>query len=183
MRINIIMNFEKWIDFQESSVEELYSSTEKAFPKTTKRQHAIDLVDIIELNWTPYLGMKTLFVKGLAHSQESNKDYDAVFLIKNVNYNLKNISKKDIVEIKSKDGQKISFEKFDENSNVLLRCNCQDFLWRWNYTDHKDKSLHGRVRKKYEAIINAGSSNPLEMPGMCKHLIKCYKSILNVVNS
>ena len=156
------MNFQKWINLYESSVEELYDSTVKAFPKTTKRQHAIDLIDITELNWTPYLGMKTLFVKGVAHSQESNKDYDTVFLIKNVNYNPTNILK---------------------NNDVLVRCNCQDFLWRWNYTDYKDKSLNGRVRKKYEAIINPGSSNPLEMPGMCKHLIKCYKTILNTVNS
>ena len=85
------MNFQKWINLYESSVEELYDSTVKAFPKTTKRQHAIDLIDITELNWTPYLGMKTLFVKGVAHSQESNKDYDTVFLIKNVNYNPTNI--------------------------------------------------------------------------------------------
>jgi|FreactcultureFD7_1027221.scaffolds.fasta_scaffold03442_9 hypothetical protein len=177
------MNFQKWINLYESSVEELYDSTVKAFPKTTKRQHAIDLIDITELNWTPYLGMKTLFVKGVAHSQESNKDYDTVFLIKNVNYNPTNILKNNVVEITSKDGQKIYVEKFDEKNDVLVRCNCQDFLWRWNYTDYKDKSLNGRVRKKYEAIINPGSSNPLEMPGMCKHLIKCYKTILNTVNS
>jgi hypothetical protein len=74
-------------------------------------------------------------------------------------------------------GQKFFFEKLNLKKEVVLRCECNDFKWRFNFEDHRDRSLYGRVRKKYEAKINPGSSNPLEMPGMCKHLIKLVNSL------
>lgn len=176
------MNFSKKYFFNESTVKELYDTTVKAFPKTLKRQHLVDLIDITELRWTPYVGMKTLYIKGVAHSEESLKDYDTIFVIKNINYNTNNLSKDKIVEIKSSDGRIVLFEKFNEEKDVLVRCNCQDFFWRWNYTDHLDKSLQGRVRRKYEAIHNPGSSNPLELPGLCKHLIKSFQIIQSTIS-
>ena len=171
------MRFQDWLVLQESNLQDLYASTVQAFPRTTKRQHATDPIRIVELNWTPFLGVKTLFIKGLAQSGESGKEYNTLFLFKNVNYNIQDESK--AVRITASDGQEYLFEQLSlDNTEVLVRCSCPDFAWRFNYMDHLDDSLYGRKRKEYHAIHNPGSSNPLQLPGMCKHLIKCATAIV-----
>ena len=70
-------------------------------------------------------------------------------------------------------GKEYSFGKLSlENTDVVLRCNCADFRWRFNWYDHLDKSLYGRKRAKYESKGIGPPANPLELPGICKHLMK-----------
>lgn len=169
------MSFDTWLNLQESNLNDLYVSTVNAFPNTTKRQHSIDPVDIVEINWTPFMGVNTLFIKALAHSGESGKEYNTYFLFKNVKYN-----ESSGIQILDKNGQKYFFDPLSMENDVLVRCSCPDFSWRFNYTDHLDRSLYGVKRKKYEAINDPGSSNPLELPGMCKHLIKLAKTLTEI---
>lgn len=171
------MRFENWLNLQETNLHDLYLSTVDAFPRTTKRQYAIDLIHIKEVYWTPFVGVKTLFAKARAFSEESGKEYNPMILFKDMKYHQKK-ENKNWVQIKGNDGRSYVFERISEN-NVLVRCDCADFRWRFNYFDHLDKSLYGRVRSKYEALHNPGSSNPQEMPGMCKHLIKFIKTLNN----
>lgn len=169
------MRFENWLILQETNLQDLYTSTVRAFPRTTKRQHAIDPVHVLELFYTPFVGVKTLFVKGRVFSEESGKEYNPIVLFKDVKFHALK-EKKNWIQIEGKDGRNYIFEKIQSN-DVLVRCNCADFQWRFNYFDHIDNSLYGRVRRKYEADFNPGSSNPLELPGMCKHLIKLTKTL------
>jgi predicted nucleotidyltransferase len=149
----------------ETSLRELYDSAVAAFPNTTKRQHATDPIVVTNLRWTPFVGMKTLFIKAIAQSE--GKEYNPIVLFKKVNYN------GDQVQITASDMREVSFDKLSlENTDVLLRCNCPDFYWRFNYYNHLDKSLQGPKRKKYEALGIGPPANPQEMPGMCKHLMK-----------
>jgi hypothetical protein len=53
----------------ESTLYDLHQSAVDAFPHTTKRQHATDTIRIVQLNWTPFLGLKTLYLKGLAQNE------------------------------------------------------------------------------------------------------------------
>jgi hypothetical protein len=168
------MRFNKWIILQESNLQDLYASTVQAFPLTTKRQHATDPIQIVELNWTPFLGVHTLFIKGTA--QSGDNQYNPVILFKGVSYHPTK-DHHEWIEIVANDGRNYVFEKLNNTNEVLVRCNCADFSWRFNYFDHQDQSLYGRVRRKYEANTNPGSANPLEMPGMCKHLIKLAYSL------
>jgi len=170
------MRFNKWMSLQEGNLQNLYTTTVQAFPSTTRRQHATDPVKIVELNWTPFLGVNTLFIKASAYSEESGKNYNPMILFKNVDYHpLK--TDMDWIEIVANDGKHYVFEKLNENNEVLIRCNCADFSWRWTYTDYLDHSLYGRNRRPYEAVFNPGSSNPLKLPGMCKHIIKMVKTL------
>lgn len=156
-------------NFFESSAEELYRSAVKAFPNTKMRQHAIQPIVIRELRWTPFVGVKTLFVKGLA--QNEDREYGPCILFKGVNY------QGNAVKITANDGISYNFDKLSlENTDVLLRCNCQDFFWRFNYYNHLDKTLYGTKRKKYESQGGI-PANPMELPGMCKHLMKMTKVI------
>lgn len=169
------MRFENWLNLQETNLHDLYVSTVDAFPNTTKRQHATDPIRVIEVNWTPFVGVKTLFAKARVFSEESGKEYNPMVLFKKMIYHPAK-ENKDWIQIDGKDGRKYIFERI-KNNDVLVRCNCADFKWRFNYFDHLDKSLYGRVRSKYEAIANPGSANPQELPGMCKHLIKFVQTL------
>lgn len=156
---------------QESSYNDLYQSTVDAFPRTTKRQHSIDPVRITALSWTPFVGLRTLFLRGLAVNE--GKHYATIMLFKNVRYGSG-------IPIRANDGRHYMIEPLSTESNdVSLRCDCPDFFWRFNYYDHLDHSLYGRKRKKYEGQ-GLWKANPLEMPGMCKHLIKMAHALRDV---
>lgn len=168
------MEFSTWLQrIDETTLPDLYQSAVDAFPRTTKRQFSTDLVQVVQLNWIPYKGMKTLFVKGLI--QNEGKEYNSHLIFKGVNYD----SLVNQIKLVASDNQVYTLSKLDlENTDVLIRCNCPDFRWRFCHFNSIDKSLYGRDRKKYEAIHRPGSANPLELPGMCKHLIKLQKVLL-----
>jgi len=170
------MNFYDFYNFNESTLNDLYKSTVDAFPKTTKRQYAIDTIKIVEMNYTPYIGMKTLFVKGMAKNIDNQKEYDSIILFKNVKYAQK--KNENIVELIASNNQKYYVSKLSPAKNeVLVRCSCPDFFWRFNYYNSLDKSLYGRKRKQYESKTNARVANINEAEGMCKHLIKLVNAI------
>jgi hypothetical protein len=157
--------------FLETSINSLYKSTVDAFPGTKMRQYATDPIVISNLSWIPYVGMKTLFVKGLA--QNEGREYNPIVVFKKVEYD----AHENAVELIASDGKNYKLNRLSlENNDVLLRCGCSDFNYRFNYYDHLDKSLYNRKRKKYES--NGGPpANPKEMPGMCKHLIKLIETL------
>lgn len=158
--------------FLETSLTNLYRSTVDAFPKTLKRQNSIDSIVIENLNWVPFLGVKTLFIKGIAKNE--GKKYDSIILIKNMIFEEK--QGKNIIKIKMSDGKEYYVKKVNiEENNVSVRCNCEDFYWRGNYANSLDKSLYGRKRSKYESKTNRPMVNPNNSPMMCKHLIKLTK--------
>ena len=156
----------------ESSLTDLYQSSVEAFPGTTKRQHATDPITVVNLRWTPFIGMKTLLIRGTAHNED--REYNPLILFKKVAYH--ESEGRGIVGLAVSGDKKYFLEpiSFSEN-DALVRCQCGDFHWRFQHFDHLDKSLYGRNRKKYEALHNPGSANPLEKEGICKHLMKMMK--------
>lgn len=150
--------------YLESSLDDLYSSAVEAFPGTRKRQHAIDPVRIVGMRWTPFLGLRTLFVRGLA--QNEGRTYDSIILFKDVNYGHG-------IPIVASDGREYLLERLSiEDNDVLVRCNCGDFYWRGNFANYLDNSLFGRKRKKYESLGILPPANPTDAPMLCKHLMK-----------
>jgi hypothetical protein len=162
------------MQFIETSLVDLYKNTVKAFPKTNKRQHSTHEIKVERLNWVPFLGMKTLFIKGLVRNE--SRKYDSIILLKNVIF--KESEAKKSIKIRMSTGKEYFVEQIDaEKNDVLVRCNCKDFYWRFNHFNKIDKSLYGRGRIKYEALIRPNTANPMEMAGICKHLIKMAKII------
>lgn len=160
------MDFSSWLN--ESNINDLYTSTVDAFPRTTLRQHATDTIRITQLSIVPFKGMKTIYFKGLA--QNEGREYNSIIVFKSVDYNSLNA-----IQIVADDGLTYNLAKLSPAVNeVMVRCSCPDFHWRWNYYDFVDHSLHGRKRTKYEGNYRA---NPKEMPGMCKHLISLTKAL------
>lgn len=152
----------------ESSLSDLHQSAIDAFPRTTKRQFATDTIVITNLTWIPFLGVKTLFLKGLA--QNEGREYSPIIIIKGMNYGGNEVM------IRASDGKQYNFARPSlEENQVLVRCPCMDFHWRFNWYNHLDRSLQGSPRKKYESKGIGPPANPMQMPGMCKHLLKMTK--------
>jgi hypothetical protein len=168
------MQFSQWLT--ESTLTDLYRSAVEAFPNTTKRQYSTDLVKITELTWLPFIGTKSLFIRGLAQSGETGKEYKPLILFKGVNFHNER-DQAGLVEIAASDGQQYLLEKLSlERNEVLIRCPCKDFTFRFSYYDHLDHSLYGRKGRRY---VGQGlwEANPAELPGMCKHLMKLARVI------
>ena len=167
------LHFGHWLA-TESTNAELYQSTVDAFPRTRFRQHATDPIKIVRLEWVPYLGVKTLFISSLAQNTDKGTQYRPMVLFKGVKYGQPG---KGLVEIVASDEKQYAFERLSHDGNdVMVRCDCPDFRWRFNYYDWVDRSLYGNKRKKYDGS-GGPPANPSEMPGMCKHLMVLFKTI------
>jgi len=159
------MNFKLW----ESTFDDLFGSAVEAFPNTTMRQHATDPIRVAGFKWTPFPGVKTFLLKAVATNED--RQYNTVMLFKNVVY--RDGPGPGVVKLKISLNESRYIEKLTpDQHNVLVRCNCPDFYWRFNYYDHVDRSLWGNKRGLYEPVSDRGPINPKEMPGMCKHLMK-----------
>jgi hypothetical protein len=163
--------------FCKSSYQELFDFSVKAFPKTKLRQHVIDAIKISEIKFIPYLGMKTLYIKCLATNEE--RQYHPMILFKGVNYRDRKSSS--VIPLKVNEAETRYVEIFDRSeTQVLVRCDCKDFRWRFSYTDWNDRSLYGNKHKKYEANGRGNPANPKELPGTCKHIMKMMNELQQV---
>lgn len=157
----------------ETSLKDLYDSSVKAFPGTRMRQNATDTVVVDHLDWVAFRGVGTLFVKATVKNE--GRKNESIVLFKGVRY--REGRGKGVVPVATSDGKTVFLEALSSSvTDVNVRCTCADFMYRFNYYDHVDKSLFGRKRRKYEGL-GLWAANPLEMPGMCKHLMKTMKAL------
>lgn len=160
----------------ETSLLDLYKGSVKAFPRTSKRQNSTDTVKVEHLEWVPFQGVGTLFVKASVNNE--GRKNESIILFKDVKYR---DSEKGAVPLMSSAGKEVFLERLSAAKNdVLVRCTCEDFKWRFNYYNSVDKSLFGRKRSKYEGH-GLWKANPMEEAGLCKHLMKLAK-ILSEAN-
>jgi hypothetical protein len=161
------------MDFLESSLNDLYLNIVTGFPNSRFRENATHPIRITQLRWLPFLGMKTLYVQGLA--QNENREYNPIILFKNVKYKLNEEPR--TVTLMASNGQKYYLESLSLDQDVFVRCGCKDFYWRMHHYNKVDSCLYGRDRKKYESLNKKPPANPLEVSGMCKHIIKLAEAI------
>lgn len=158
--------------WSESSLEDLHNWATEAFPLTGRRQHSTHTVKFEHFDWVPFRGLGTMFVKGICNNE--GRKNECVVVFKKVVY--KEGENKGSIPIRSSDGREVHILPLSlEESDVLVRCSCADFRWRFAHWDRLDGSLFGRAPRKYEASVRPGSSNPEESPGVCKHLMKMAK--------
>ena len=161
-----------WI---ETTLVGLYDSSLEAFSGTTMRQNATHSVKVEHMDWVPFLGVGTLFVKAIVNNE--GRKNEPIMLFKGVKYRAS--EGRGAVPIASSDGREVYIERLSwDSTQAMVRCSCKDFRWRFSHWNGLDKSLFGRSPKKYEATQRPGSSNPEEMPGMCKHLMKMAKILI-----
>ena len=163
--------------FNESTFADLFYSTVNAFPKTTKRQNISYTIQIPEVAWTAYKGVKTLFGRTISINEENGNHYRSIILIKNIDYSNDRSKKRIILE--DIGGEKYTLARPSITKNdILVRCNCPDFNFRFKYYNKLDHSLYGSEHPKYVANGMGQPANPKEMPGMCKHLIAFVENLM-----
>lgn len=161
--------------FVETSFGDLYQNIQDAFPKTTLRQYATDPIKVVKLSILPFLGLNTLFIKGLVQNTHENTEYEPMILAKRVKY--VDVKSKDTIEIVDNNGKRHLLEQLSlENTDILVRCQCKDFLYRFHHYNYSDHSLYGRDRKPYHGA-GLWKANPKELPGVCKHIIKLSSAL------
>src|SRR4051812_45220874 len=132
--------------FDESTVRDLQQSAIDAFPHTTRRQHATATIAIEAVNYLPFFGVRTLLVRARAdNTSDGGGVYRPLMLFRNVSYH------EGVVPgartLREQTGQPFILTPVSESGNdVLVRCQCEDFQWRFNYPDYLDSSLYGVKR-------------------------------------
>ena len=156
----------------ESSINQLYRSTVRAFPKTRARQHLVHTIEMHDLKFTPFIGVKTLLVRAKAINED--RSYNPLLLFKNIKYT---DQKNDELASLLIQGKTYYFETPTlASTDVLVRCQCEDLKWRGVHYLKLDKSLYGSDRKKYvgQGLFEA---NPKQLPIMCKHILKLVEEL------
>jgi hypothetical protein len=160
--------FRTWL---ESSYNTLFQSAVDAFPNTTMRQHATGPIKINNIRFLPFIGLKTLLLRSEATNED--RHYKPTLLFKKVQYGEGPFTFK-----ASDNGEEYTMQKLSLNDHdVLLRCECGDYFWRFHFYNWRDRSLWGHNRKPYDGM--GAPVNPTESPGACKHIMAFVNNLKN----
>lgn len=165
---------------ERSSYQGLERSTIAAFPKTRKRQHVVHPVQIMQTEFTPYIGTRNLLVRGRAKSGTYNNVYYKPMLF----FNEIQFEEEDTpqnVSIKASDGNDHFMQPIDLSDNIVrVRCDCLDFYHRFAPWDFSNDDLYGPKAKPYVRKTNTHPpANPTRSPGVCKHVMKLVLTLRN----
>ena len=174
--ITVPVSFEHILDpnavfLLEKTTRDLDTDARNAFPNTTRRQHRVHLVRVVSLDFTPYVGVRTLFASGVVQGETAR--YNSMILFTGVKFHKEHDP--GTVEL-VKGGRADYFEPVDpRDSQVRVRCNCPDFYYRFNFYDARASALFGKSAK---APSSPRPANPRRMPGICKHLMAMAEEVL-----
>lgn len=154
-----------------SSLDDLESNIERAYPTTTKRQHITNTIQLHDVELIPYIGTKLLHVRSTTTSP-NNASYKQAVQLLGVTFVPEPTDTS--VAITDYQGNTYHMEPVTlADHNVKVRCNCLDFYHRFASYNKQDKSLAGPPPKPYQRkTTDRPPVNPLRVPGICKHLLK-----------
>jgi hypothetical protein len=159
---------------EQSSVPDLETNIVRGFPNTTKRQHATGEVTISNVQYMPYLGMNMLHVKSTSSS--NGHEYKQALQFNGVKFEGADTDQN--ATFQASDGEDYHVQPLElTGHNVKVRCSCLDFHYRFANYNSQDKSLVGRPPPLYQKKTNRPPVNPLQVPGMCKHLLKLVEML------
>lgn len=159
-----------------STVPDLEDNIVAAFPATRKRQHATGEVNVTNVQYIPYIGMKMLHVKSSTVSTNGNRYNQAIQFLK-VEFEPEDTTEN--ATFQASDGEDYHVHPLDlDGHNVKVRCNCLDFRFRFANYNSEDKSLVGRPPPLYQRRTTTRPPvNPDQVPGVCKHLLKVIEML------
>ncbi len=172
----------QWMDEEtleeRSSYQELERKTISAFPRTRKRQHATQPIQIVRTDFTPYLGTRNLLVRAQARSGTYNNVFYKPMLFFN-EIQFEDESTNENVTFKATTGEDVSMLPIDLNDNIVrVRCDCLDFYFRFAPWNFSNDDIYGPKPKPYVRKTNTRPSvNPTRSPGICKHVMKLTHSM------
>lgn len=111
-------------------------------------------------------------------TSNNGHDYWSTLLFDNINY----LSDEDPQDAQAftftgTDNTEYKIQRVPRNANVKVNCSCLDFHYRFAVWDNKFKALDGTPPPPYVKTTNRPSVNPMQSPGLCKHLIKLMSDL------
>ena len=154
---------------EETTYLELERQTLGFTPSSTKRQHAVDPIQIKQLELVPAVPSNVLSANGLA--QSADKQHSPVAVFSEVIF--ENDDSPTNVSFTGADGEEYNIQPISlSKNNVKVNCSCLDFRWRFAAYNHKDGSLFGNPPAPYQKKTDRPPANQQQKPGVCKHLMK-----------
>jgi hypothetical protein len=196
----------QWIEDEDtleerSNYDQLYTKTVQAFPRTRKRQHATQPIQIVRTDFTPYIGTRNLLVRGQARSGTyTNVYYKPMLFFNEVEYiqgeqqpdqpgqpeqqqgaegdmgerEAEVTEQANTVKIKATTGEEVTIVPIKLRDNIVrVRCDCLDFYYRFAPWNFSNDDIYGPKPKPYVRKTNHyPPANPSRSPGICKHVMK-----------
>ena len=158
-----------------STPTQLRRNIEIAFPNTKKRQHVAHSVQMHNIEYIPYIGVKMLHVRATARND--GHQYNVALQFNGVSFAQQDGPQ--VATLTATDGQEFSLTPVTMRGNYAkVRCSCMDFYFRFAFYNAGDKSLVGRPPKPYiRKTLDRPSVNPDQVPGLCKHAIKLIQDL------
>ena len=166
-----------------STYQSLEQRTVAGFPNTTKRQYAVQPVQIVRMEFVPFVPTGNLRCDAVARSNNpeqrtpGGKTYNPQVLFNDVEYQEEDSNEN--VTIKVVGGNELFVVPIDLSQNTCkVRCDCLDFYHRFAEYNFSDDSLYGSKPPAYQRkTTTRPDANPTKTPGICKHVMKTILSL------
>lgn len=116
--------------------------------------------------------------------KKRNEGYTVWLQFYNVVYGDHPLSSTSIKLIDKDTGEPLYFERLSltnvgKKNYIRVRCACQDFRFRFAWEDRANQALYGGVPKSYQRVPGSTRPpvNPEHLPGICKHIAACMRTI------
>ncbi|BCG50086.1 hypothetical protein [Ralstonia phage RP13] len=143
-----------------------------------ERQYSTGKVTAVDYKYLPR--EKQLYVNAQNISSDKKRLYKTILVFEGVT-NSEVPDKDHPVPYSSKGhGVDLYLGQVTSRTRLRTRCQCQDYYFMWEYWNKGKKALVG-PHKVYQRVIPPSGRppvNPLEMPGLCKHLLALVKKLM-----
>lgn len=158
----------------EMTLYQLDRSTQNTFGDG--REYRSNVIQISKIDFIKQQtnGKTSLLVKGTARGS-TGMNYTPTIQFNKVNFEEQDTNAN--VTVDSESGPLHMTSQSLKSSDVLVRCDCMDFYWRFAVWNKKHKSLLGDPPPPYAKTTDRPPVNPDQKPGTCKHLYRLVKQL------
>lgn len=170
-----MLSYKQYLLLQEITIKDVMDGTAK-FRHMVNYYPQGKFVNINKI--TPSIGVKTLAFYGEHPSfTRSTAGYNQTIVFKNITF-VEEEPEIDINDYYHLEANGVWYKKPDLDGNdILFRCGCPDFRFRFSLALKKNKALFGNLIP-YKKKTNRPPLNPDDIPGMCKHLYNFTKALI-----
>lgn len=131
----------------------------------------------VQLDNLTYIPMANNAKLKIASNTTSNNghDYWTSLLFDNVNY--LDEESPNAYTFTGSDNTEYHIERLPANTQVKVNCSCLDFHYRFAVWNNKFRSLDGNPPPPYVKKTNRPPVNPMQSPGVCKHIMGLMNSL------
>lgn len=163
----------------EDNLAQLRTNIERGFPNTRARQHRANMVNVTKTEFIPYPQQYALLIRAAVRGEDGT--YNSRMLFRDVDY--QDADNPNVVTFKAVNNEEYHIVPvFRDLHDVELGCTCLDYAWRFWMQNYQKDVQFGQGPSPYRRKTppppqGRPYANPMEVTGMCKHLIALSQSL------